>query len=218
LSFPVAMPSSFAKSMLLTKRTVLASAESVGGRGSIERGGTQNVSSHVGSTRFGAGGTRGDARPEPEGVGETDVCFVPLRSSGFLSGFTFGFEDGDGERGGAGIVLCGSRAATPSPARVSEVATSATVLLRSSSPSLMSITSIVSSARCSASVMRLASRDLELRNEVQPETLAVMEDWMGFAGSTCVVEAVPCTAGASLAAADSPGVSTPTVLALPSFR
>jgi len=85
-----------------TKRTVLANVELVCGRREVERGGVQNVSSHVGKTRFGGGGTRGDKRPEPfDGAGETDTRFVPLASSGFLSGFTFGFGDGDGERGGA---------------------------------------------------------------------------------------------------------------------
>jgi hypothetical protein len=48
--------------------------------------------------------------------------------------------------------------------------------------------------------MRLASSDLELRNEAQPDILAVMEDWMGFVGSIsiCAVEVgSSCCVGAS---------------------
>jgi hypothetical protein len=129
----------------------------------------------VGRTRFGGEGTRGDARPEPlDGVGETEVRFEPLRSSGFA----FGFGDGEGERGVVGSDLDAgiSRGAGSFPTRESDVTARERVLPRSSSPSSMSITSIVSSSRCSVSVMRLASSDLELKNEAQPDILVEMED------------------------------------------
>ena len=144
------------------------------------------MSSHVGNTRLGGAGTRGDARPDPlDGAGDTDTRFVPLSSSGCFSGFTTGFEEGDGERGGAGLdfVACVSRV-TSLTVRASDVAVPA----RSSSPSSISITSIVLSSWYSISVMRLASKVLELKNEAQPDTFDVMDDWMGLAGSTmCAV-------------------------------
>ena len=187
MPFPVVLvPSSLAKSMPLTKRTVLVNAEPISGCSAFERGGERNVSSHVGNTRFGGAGTRGDARPDPlDGAGETDTRFLPLVSSGFLSDFAFGFVDGDGERGGAGLIFatCVSRTASL-PVRASDVATSAAV---SSSPSSISITSIVFSSRCSISVMRLASKVLELKNEAQPDTFVAMDDWMGLAGSNSAV-------------------------------
>src|SRR5713226_5708421 len=107
---------SSAKSMPLTKRTVFVSTESLFSRGTVERGGRRNVSSHVGSTRFGGGGTRGDARPEPfDGVGDTDVRFDPLTSSGFA----FDFGDGEGGRWRPGTDLDAriSRASKSFPAR-----------------------------------------------------------------------------------------------------
>ena len=47
--------------------------------------------------------------------------------------------------------------------------------------------------------MRLASSVLELRNEAQPDILAVMEDWMGFVGSIsiCAEEVGSCCVGAA---------------------
>ena len=183
----VLVPSSLAKSMPLTKRTVLVNAEPVSGCRAVERGGERNVSSHVGNTRLGGAGTRGDARPDPlDGAGETDARFLPLLSSGFLSDFAFGFVvDGDGERGGAGPIFatCVSRTASL-PVRASDVATSAAV---SSSPSSISITSIVFSSRYSISVIRLASKVLELKNEAQPDTFVAIDDWMGLAGSNSAV-------------------------------
>jgi hypothetical protein len=196
LSVSVLAPSSFAKSMPLTKRTVFVSTESLFSGGTVERGGRRNVSSHVGSTRFGGGGTRGEARAEPfDGVGETDVRFDPLTSSSFA----FGFGDGEGERGGPGTGLDGriSRVAGSFPARVSEFTARERVLPRSSTPSSISITSILSSSRSSVSVIRLASSDLELKNEAQPDILAVIEDSMGFVGSTCAVEVGSCRVSAS---------------------
>ena len=190
LSVSVLVASSFAKSMPLTKRTVFVSTELLFSCGTVERGGRRNVSSHVGSTRFGGRGTRGEARPEPfDGVGETDVRFDHLTSSRFA----FGFGDGEGERGGPGTDLDGriSRVAGSFPARDSGV------LPRSSIPSSISITSIRSSSRSSVSVIRLASSDLELKNEAQPDILVVIEDWMGFVGSTCAVEVGSCGVRAS---------------------
>lgn len=191
--------------MPLTKRTVFENVELVCDRGAVERGTEQNVSSHVGNTRFGGDGTRGDALPDPlDGAGETDTRFVFLSSSGFLSGFTFGFGDGDGERGGAAagaiFATCVSRA-TSLPVRDSEVATSVAVLARSSSPSSISITSIVFSSRYSASAIRFASRVLELKNDAQPDTFVAMDVWMGLSGSMCTVGTDLCVSGASFTSA-----------------
>ncbi len=113
------------------KRTVFVSTESLFSRGTVERGGRINVSSHVGSTRFGGGGTRGDARPEPfDGVGDTDVRFDPLTSSGFA----FDFGDGEGGRWRPGTDLDAriSRASKSFPARDSGVTAREGVLPRSS--------------------------------------------------------------------------------------
>jgi hypothetical protein len=55
--------------------------------------------------------------------------------------------------------------------------------------------------------MRLASNDLELNNEAHPYMLSAIEDWMGFVGSTCVVEAGLCCMGASLTTSASASAS-----------
>jgi hypothetical protein len=66
--------------------------------------------------------------------------------------------------------------------------------------------------------MRLASSELELKNEAQPDILAVIEDWMGFVCSICAVEVGSCCIGASaiFGVSVSSEVSSATWLALPS--